>query len=156
MEKCKTKFVPKVMKEIEEKMDISSKKFIKKIKSDLKKVGDDEKQKKSLEWQLNFFTKTNKPFTKKEKESFINTYCNPDCLGTTFQEDADYEKLTDDYCRRIKCSNKQSMLKTLKKNRKDLQKGHKTLLENSFYHGIPKTKRAKMIKDGALSGCILK
>jgi hypothetical protein len=145
------------MKENMEKLTHSMKKTIKKIKSDLKKVGDDEEKKKSLETQLKFLIDITKPKSKKSQkianESYVKIYCNPGCLDTTFQEDADFEKLADKYCKLVKCSDKKSMLKTLKKNRKDLQKGHKTLLVNSFYRGLPKTKLAKIMKDGAISGC---
>jgi hypothetical protein len=158
MERCKTKFVPKFMKENTDKLNRLRKKTIKKIKSNLKKVGDDEEKKKSLETQLKFFTKFLKPNSKKSQkianESYEQIYCNPNCLGTTFQEDADYEKLADKYCKRVHCSDKKWMVKTLKKNRKEMQNGHKTLLVNSFYRGIPKTKVAKIMKHGAISGCI--
>ena len=157
MERCKTKFVPKFMKENNDKLNRSMKKSIKKVQSDLKKVGEDEEKKKSLEWQLKIYTNILKPESKKSQkiacESYEKIYCNPDCLDTPFQEDADYEKLVDKYCKKIKCQSKKLMVKLLKKSRKDMQKGRKTLLENSFYHGLPKTKLAKIIRDGAISGC---
>ena len=157
MERCKTKFVPKFMKENVDKLNRSMKKTVKKVQSDLKKVGEDDEKKKSLEWQLKFFTNALKPMSNKSQkiacESYEKIYCNPDCLDTSFQEDADYEKLADKYCKKMKCPSKKWMVKLLKKSRKNMQKGHKTLLENSFYHGLPKTKLAKIIKDGAISGC---
>lgn len=158
MERCKTKFVPKFMKENMDKLNRLMKKTIKKIKLDLKKVGDDEENKKSLETQLKFYTDVLKPKSKKSQkvacESYEQMYCNPGCLGTAFQEDADHEKLADNYCKKMKCPSKKWMVKLLKKSRKNMQKGHKTLLVNSFYRGLPKTKLAKIIKYGAISGCI--
>jgi hypothetical protein len=157
MERCKTKFVPKFMKENTDKWNRLMKKTRQTIKSDLKKAKNDD-EKKSLEAHLKFYTNMLKPDSKKSQkiacESYEKIYCNPDCLETSFQEDADYEKLADKYCKIINCPSKKSMLKTLKKSRKDLQKGHKTLLVNSFYRGLPKTKLAMLIKDGAISGCI--
>ena len=156
MERCKTKFVPKFMKENTDKWNRLMKKTRQTIKTDLKKAKNDD-EKKSLEADLKFYTNILKPNSKKSQkiacESYEQMYCNPGCLETAFQEDADYEKLADKFCKKMKCPSKKWMVKLLKKSRKKLQKGRKTLLENSFYHGLPKTKLAKIRRDGAISGC---
>jgi hypothetical protein len=156
MERCKTKFVPKFMKEDNDKWNRLMKKTRQTIKSDLKKAKNDD-EKKSLEADLKFYTNILKPDSKKSQkiacESYVQMYCNPGCLDTAFQEDADYEKLADKFCKKMKCPSKKWMVKLLKKSRKKLQNGRKTLLENSFYRGLPKTKLAKIRKYGAISGC---
>ena len=156
MERCKTKFVPKFMKENTDKWNRLMKKTRQTIKTDLKKAKNDD-EKKSLEADLKFYTNILKPDSKKsqkiECDSYEKMYCNPGCLDTAFQEDADYEKLADKFCKKMKCPSKKWMVNLLKKSRKKLQKGRKTLLENSFYHGLPKTKLAKIRKYGAISGC---
>ena len=160
MERCKTKFVPKMVREEQQIIIRERKSDIRRTKSHLKKAKTNE-EKDSLNRVLKFLKKPQtKKSQKKQKEDLVKVYCNPDCVGTQLEENADYKKLADNYCKLLKCSKKNSSyikkshIKTLKQVRKMMRMGRKTLLENSFFHGFPKTKRAILIKDGALSGCI--
>lgn len=162
MERCKSKLVPKMVREEQQQFIRERNRDIRRTKSDLKKAKTDE-EKKFLNRVLHFLKK---PQTKKsqkiQKEHLVKAYCNPDCVGTQMEENANYEKLADNYCKLLKCSKKNSSrikkshTKSLKQIRKMMRMGRKTLLENSFFHGFPKTRKAKLIKDGALSGCTVK
>lgn len=93
----------------------------------------------------------------KDKEKInmsARLFCNLGCVGTEFQEaefsDADLEKMYE-----WAGDNKAALIKEMKKSRKNLRKGRKTILKDNFYHKFdPKTKK-RLIKEGALSGCIV-
>lgn len=48
---------------------------------------------------------------------------------------------------------KTSLIKEMKKTRKRLRKGRKTILKDNFYHKFDAKTKKKLIKEGALSGC---
>jgi hypothetical protein len=159
MEECKTKFLPKLIKQMNEKAVRNSIKVIDDYKTQLKKETDEEK-KKELKKKKEFWEKMLKAHTKtmknpdKQIDWMSKLLCNPGCVGTIFQEaelsDADYEKMF--YWVR---DNKAKIIKEMKKNRKTLKKGNKTMLKDSFYYKFdPKTKK-RLIKEGALSGCVV-
>ena len=156
MEKCKTKFVPKYMNKIDDKMNRLMKKTIKKIKCDLKKAKTNE-EKETLNRQLKYLKPRSKKEQKEQKQKYFERFCNPDCLGTVYQEDADFKNNVDELCKKYEMNDDPIRCrKTLKKMRKLVHSGRKTILQNSFHHGIPKTIKAKLMKDGAISACALK
>jgi uncharacterized protein (UPF0335 family) len=51
--------------------------------------------------------------------------------------------------------NKASLIEEMKKNRKTLKKGRKTILKDNFYHAFDAKTKKRLIKEGALSGCVV-
>ena len=101
--------------------------------------------------------------TKKDKERLVktltNAYCNPGCKGTLFQED-DFDVETfvkENICKKDPTCDAKKFVKLFKNQRKTFTKNRKRILtdDSFFYAFINKTKKAKLIKDGALSGCAL-
>jgi hypothetical protein len=156
MEKCKTKLIPKLVKESRMKYKNSAKKTMKRLQHELKTSKGDAK--KHLNERYKFWKKeVNHKYTKKEDASAIYNYeswfCNPGCKDTTFQEDIDFDKFVK--CNNSSC-NKKELVKLLKSSRKSMRKGRTKLLsDDGFYHAFDKTSKLKLIKDGALSGCIV-
>lgn len=157
MEKCKTKMIPKLLKEMEAKQIQNAKKRLKTIKAELKL----DKENKGLKLGLKINEAMIRPDTKTDKKqktkSFTNLFCNPGCLGTAFQEDIDFDKYVDDLCKKPNgCKNKKGFVKLLKNTRKETLNGRKKLLgDDSFYHSFDKKTKKRLLKNGALSGCIV-
>ena len=156
MEECKTKFVPKLTKKINATLTRKIKKTIKEIKIKLKNETDKEES-KTLKNQLNSLNKMIKKSQDKDIiDMYINNFCNPGCVGTQFQEaeysDADLEKKFD-WCEN-NC-NKKEAIENFKKTRKTLKKGRKTILKDNFYHAFDAKTKKRLIKEGALSGCVV-
>jgi hypothetical protein len=161
MEECKTKFVPKFIKQSNEKTMRKSMKIIDDYKTQLKKETDEEK-KKELKKKKEFWEKilqVQKADLKKTKDKQkinmnVRLFCNPGCVGTVFQEaefsDADLEKMYE-----WAGDNKDTLIKEMKKSRKNLRKGRKTILKDNFYHKFDSKTKKRLIKEGALSGCIV-
>jgi hypothetical protein len=159
MEACKTKFVPKLIKEMNEKSVRNSMKQLNEIKTSLKKETDKEKKKelktkkKFWEQMLKGQTKTLKKQDKQRIDETSKMFCNPGCVGTVYQaelSDADLEKMYE-----WVGDNKDSFIEEMKKTRKNLRKKGKTILKDNFFHKFdPKTKK-RLIKEGALSGCVV-
>jgi hypothetical protein len=144
------------MKENDDKMNRLMKKTVKKIKSDLKKAKTDE-EKETLNRQLKYLKPRSKKEQKEQKQKYFERFCNPDCSETVYQEDADFKNNVDELCKKYEMhDDPKRCIKTLKKMRKLVHSGRKTILQNSFHYGIPKTIKAKLMKDGAISGCALK
>ena len=156
MEKCKTKLVPKLLKEMEARQIKGATERLKEQTAKLKL----DKENKSLQFGVAFNTAMARPYTKTMKNKLTktntNTFCNPDCLGTTFQEDIDFDKFVDDLLKKSPDKEKKELVKRLKTARKNMIKGRKKILgDDSFYHAFDKKTKKKLIKDGALSGCVV-
>ena len=156
MEKCKTKLVPKLLKEMEARQIKGATERLKEQTAKLKL----DKENKSLQFGVAFNTTMARPYTKTMKnkltKTHTNTFCNPDCLGTTFQEDIDFDKFVDDLLKKSPDKEKKELVKRLKTARKNMIKGRKKILgDDSFYHAFDKKTKKKLIKDGALSGCVV-
>ena len=156
MEKCKTKLVPKLLKEMEARQIKGATERLKEQTAKLKL----DKENKSLQFGVAFNTTMARPYTKTMKNKLTktntNTFCNPDCLGTTFQEDIDFDKFVDDLLKKSPDKEKKELVKRLKTARKNMIKGRKKILgDDSFYHAFDKKTKKKLIKDGALSGCVV-
>lgn len=155
LESCKTKMVPKLLKEMEAKRIQNAKKRLKTIKAKLKLDKENKGLKMGLAINQAFVRPDTKALKKQRTKFFINTFCNPGCLGTTFQEDADFDKIVDDLPDSSPTLKKKTV-KLLKTARKQMLKGRKKLLgDDSFYHAFDKKTKKRLIKDGALSGCIV-
>ena len=148
MEKCKTKLVPKLI--------ANQNKFTKKII--------DRMYKRRVKEELGQGKKKIKiKNTKKDNarlvKQFTNAYCNPGCKGTLFQEEGfDAETFVkDNICKKDPKCDAQNFVKLFKNQRKIFTKNRKRILtdDSFFYAFVNKTKKARLIKDGALSGCAL-
>lgn len=164
MEACKTKFVPTMIKKTHDKFVRNSRKALKDVNKSLKKETDEEKKKelttKKQFWEdilqglLKMQKENVKKIDKKKIDELSKLFCNPGCVGTLLQEtdlsDVDLEKMFE-----WAGDNKATLIKDMKKTRKNLRKGRKTILKDNFYHAVdPKTKK-RLIKEGALSGCVV-
>jgi hypothetical protein len=161
MEACKTKFVPKLIKQMKQKFVRNSRKVLEDIKKSLKNETDEEKKKeltmKKKLWE-SLIQVRNKVLSKTEYKQRIDEnskiFCNPGCVGTLYQEtelsDADLEKLYE-----WAGDNKASIIEEMKKTRKKLRKGRKTILKDNFYHTFDEKTKKRLIKEGALSGCVV-
>ena len=148
MEKCKTKLVPKLI--------ANQNKFTKKII--------DRMYKRRVKEELGQGKKKIKiKNTKKDNarlvKQFTNAYCNPGCKGTLFQEEGfDAETFVkDNICKKDPKCDAKNFVKLFKNQRKIFTKNRKRILtdDSFFYAFVNKTKKARLIKDGALSGCAL-
>jgi hypothetical protein len=164
MEACKTKFVPTMIKKTQDKFMRNSRKALEDVKKLLKKETDEEKKKelttKKQFWEdtiqglLKMQKENAKKIDKKQIDELSKQFCNPGCVGTLFQEtelsETDLKKMFE-----WAGDNESTLIKDIKKTRKNLRKGRKTILKDNFYHAVdPKTKK-RLIKEGALSGCII-
>jgi chromosomal replication initiation ATPase DnaA len=152
MEKCKTKLVPKLVAN----QNKFTKKFIDKIYKRRIKEELSQEKKENLEKEIKKNTKKDNARLVKQ---FTNAYCNPGCKGTLFQED-DFDVETfvkENICKKDATCDAKNFVKLFKKQRKIFTKNRKRILtdDNFFYAFVNKTKKAKLIKDGALSGCAL-
>lgn len=161
MEACKTKFVPKLIKQINKKAVCRSRKHIDDINLSLKTETDEEK-KKDLKNKKKFWEdllKIQKQNIKKQNKQRIDEtskqFCNPGCTGTPMQEaeysDKDLEKLFE-----WAGDGKEFFIVEMKKTRKRLRKGRKTILKDNFYHKFDSKTKKRLIKEGALSGCVVR
>ncbi len=154
MEKCKTKFAKKLLKENNRGAIRNTRKVLKEINSKLKKETDNEELKKKKEFWESILKTQKKGPDKQNIDFIIKTFCNPGCLETAFQEDVDFNKLMDS-CKKKDGCDKKPIVAELKKTRKQLIRGSKHMLKDDFYHAFdPKTKD-RLIKQGALSGCVV-
>jgi hypothetical protein len=93
-----------------------------------------------------------KTFSISKKEKAIiekicsNTYCNPGCKGTIYQNNSFPKELEKKYSKKL--------INKLKKNRKELFKKKKSVLVNNFYKDLKNTTVKKLKKKGAISGCV--
>ena len=155
MEKCKTKLVPKLVA----KQNKFTKKIIDKIHKRRIKEELDQEKKADLEKQIQIIKKNTKRDNARLVKQFTNAYCNPGCKGTLFQEDDfDVESFVkENICKNDPACDAKHFVKLFKNQRKIFTKNRKRILtdDSFFYAFVNKTKKAKLIKDGALSGCAL-
>lgn len=79
-----------------------------------------------------------------------NSFCNPKCKGTIFQNKKFPNELINKY---EKQKDGKITLKYLKKLRKTLFKNKKTILKDNFYEKLSNVKKLK--EKGAISGCAI-
>lgn len=148
MEKCKTKLVPKLVAH----QNKHTKKIIDRIyKRRVKEELGQGKKKIKI--------KNTKKDNARLVKQFTNAYCNPGCKGTLFQEEGfDAETFVkDNICKKDPKCDAKNFVKLFKNQRKIFTKNRKRILtdDSFFYAFVNKTKKARLIKDGALSGCAL-
>jgi len=92
--------------------------------------------------------------SKEFKESCMeickNTFCNPKCKGTIFQDNKFPSELIDKYKNK---KNGDELIKGLIQLRKIIFKNKKSVLKDDFYEKLKDINRIK--KKGAISGCAL-
>ena len=158
MEACKTKFVPKFIKQSITNLAHHSRKMIDDINLSLKTETDEEKKKeltnKKKFWEdlLKIQKQNIKKPNKKRIDETSKLFCNPGCVGTPMQEaefsDKELEKMFE-----WAGDGKDFFIEGMKKTRKRLRKGRKTILKDNFYHKFDAKTKKRLIKEGALSGC---
>lgn len=150
MEACKTRFVKKFNREANARVLAKTKKILKESKQ--------ERNNPMVNKRIRIFTailkqlqtKPSQQETKFETEMTIQKYCNPGCKGTVYQDtehsNADLEKMFGSYGKR-----KKRMIANFKKSAKKMRKE----MKDGFYSKIKPEIKAKLIKDGAISGCTI-
>ena len=102
-----------------------------------------------LLFQINFFQINNliqlKKNSGKIQHTLKNIYCNPGCKGTIYQNNSFPKELEKKYSKKL--------IDKLKKKRKELFKGNKSVLVNNFYKDLKNKTVKKLKKKGAISGC---
>jgi outer membrane protein OmpA-like peptidoglycan-associated protein len=89
-----------------------------------------------------------KNFKEEVMEICKNSFCNPKCKGTIFQNNKFPDELTDKY-KKEKYGD--DVLKELIKFRKTIFKNKKSVLKDDFYEKLKNISKLK--KKGAISGC---
>lgn len=88
---------------------------------------------------------------RKTMKACKKAYCNPGCKDTIFDKDID---LPSEYLKQFK--GKPKALETMRKFKKFIFNGNKTILKNeSFYDKLKKKDIDRIEKEGALSGCVM-
>ena len=88
-----------------------------------------------------------KTFKEESMKLCKDSFCNPGCKGTIFQNNKFPNELVDKFSKQ---KDGEITLKFLKQMRKNLFREKKTILKNGFYE---KLNVKKLKKQGALSGC---
>ena len=150
MNTCKNKLVPKLMQSfVARHSKNATMKSIKKSTKNSKSTSKNKNKNKN---------KNKKPMTRKQKAQqtrfLVNTFCNPKCSGTTFQEDLDFDAFAAKMCQDLGC-NKKDTAAMLKKARKEMLKGQPKMLKDDFYHAFDAKTKKRLLQNGALSGCIV-
>ena len=140
-----------------------------------------DKQPTQTEYSKNATKKMRKMMTEMKKPSFIkqsdemamescnDQYCNADCKGTVFEKGDTIspevfkkgEKLMSIMSKPmgVQSTKNKKQINTqfrdiITEMRKQLFKGKKDVLDNSFYKGLGKAQISKLKKEGATSGCV--
>jgi hypothetical protein len=91
-----------------------------------------------------------KEFIKESKKDCKNSFCNPKCKGTIFQNGEFPEELSKKFS---KVNHGDKIIESLKLMRNKLMDGKKTIIEDNFYIDFKDKNRIQ--KKGAISGCAL-
>ena len=154
MEKCKTKLVPKLV--ANQKINWQNVQKTNWTRNRSRKQGKNESTFRKKKKKLN---KQSKKDNERLVKTLTNAYCNPGCKGTLFQEDGfDAETFVkENICKKDPTCDAKNFVKLFKNQRKTFTKNRKRILtdDSFFYAFVNKTKKARLIKDGALSGCAL-
>jgi hypothetical protein len=139
MEACKTHFVKKFNREANARVLAKTKRILKESKQE-------NKQKRVFTAILKQLqTKPSKEEIAFETKMTIQKYCNPGCKGTVYQDTphskTDLEKMFETYGK-----HKERIIANFRKSAKKMRK----TMKDGFYY---KLNKAKLIKDGAISGC---
>ena len=148
MEKCKTRFVKKFNREANARVLAKTKKILKESKRERENPKANKRIRVFSAILNQLQTKPSREEIQFEKEMTIQKYCNPGCKGTVYQEkehsNADLEKMFGTYGK-----HKERIIRNFKKSAKEMRKK----MKDGFYSNIKPKVKAKMIRDGAISGC---
>jgi len=140
---CENKFCKEYYKSVKKLSEISIKLLVEQFKKKDVKITKEHKLKiKEIKDKI----KT-KEFKEESMKLCKDSFCNPGCKGTIFQDNKFPQELVNKY---IKQKNGKQIIKLLKKFRKDLFGEKKTILKKGFYE---KLNVKKLKKKGAISGC---
>jgi len=90
-----------------------------------------------------------KKFINESMKACKNSFCNPSCKGTIFQNNEFPKELEKKY----KEKDGKITIEYFKKMRNSLFDGKKTIIKDGFYTKLKNIKKLK--KDGAISGCAI-
>jgi hypothetical protein len=174
MEACKTKFIPKYIIKHNDLEDKSTQKLIKLIDDDLQKdhfkskakevVQEKQMLEKLKQCHLKHLEEIRNPSKDRNRimtTNLMKEFCNPGCKGTGFQE-TNYSKseldkmfTTSSFDGKLQTREKQhGFIKNYVNIRKTLRNKNKKILDaDNFYHKFNPTEKAKLKKNGAISGC---
>ena len=105
---------------------------------------------KGVNGVIESLNKDSEKIKKTELDICKNIYCNEGCKDLIF-EDGDPNILPKGLTNKFK-KNKE-LLEILQKERKEMFKNKKTVLNNGFYEGLKPSDIKKLEKEGAISGC---
>ena len=97
--------------------------------------------------------------SKKDQDKMLETcketFCNPTCKGTIFQDDNLPKEVLDkiNNNKDLKDKDKKMLIEMVKNTRKNIFKNKKTVLKDGFYEELENVDKLK--KEGATSGCTL-
>jgi hypothetical protein len=143
---CKTKFCASKIKEQQD----SLRRFTQKLS---KRIPDPKKRKAYLEDAYKNMKKNNERY----QQMCEIAYCNPGCKNTVYQNGEFNNKDIKNALvkQNVKGKTLKEMIPLMKKMRKDIFKGKKTVLKKDFYVGLSNKDVKTLRKKGALSGCTI-
>lgn len=145
IKKCENTFCKEYYKQIKKLSENIIKLTLEKSKNtDVKKTKEIKLQIKIMKDKIN-----SEKFKEESMEMCKNAFCNPGCKGTIFQNNKFPKELVEKFS---KHKDGEIALKLLKKMRKSIFKGKKSILKNEFYE---KLNVKKLKKKGAVSGCAI-
>ena len=146
IKKCEDTFCKQYVKKVQQLSKDIIKMMVEKVKlgkTDKKTKDDFKKKIKTIMDNLK-----SKEFIDNAKELCKNSFCNPKCKGTIFQNGKFPKEIIEKYS---KTKDGDTIIKTLKLMRKKLFNGKKTVIKDNFYIDFPV--KNKIQKEGAISGC---
>jgi hypothetical protein len=145
IKKCENTFCKEYYKQVKKISDTIIKLTVEKCKNmDVKNTKEIKLKIKEMKDKIK-----SRKFKEESMKLCKNSFCNPGCKGTIFQNNKFPKELVDKFS---KHEDGEMTLKLLKKMRKNLFKGKKTILKNGFYEELPVK---KLKKKGAVSGCAI-
>jgi len=146
IKKCENTFCKEYYKKVKEISEYIIKQTVEKCKNiDVKNTKEIKLKIKKMKDKLR-----SEKFKEESMEICKNSFCNPGCKGTIFQNNKFPKELIDKYSKQ---KDGEKTLESLKKIRKILFKGKKkTILKNSFFVELPVK---KLKKKSAISGCAM-
>ena len=145
IKKCENTFCKEYYKQVQKISETIIKLTVEQFKKkDIKNTKEIKLKIKEMKDKLN-----SKKFKEESMKLCKDSFCNPGCKGTIFQNNKFPNELVNKFSKQ---NDGEKTLKLLKKMRKSLFKGKKSILKNSFYEGLPVK---KLKKQGAVSGCAI-
>ncbi len=149
MDKCVNSFVPKYIKRNSKISAEKTKKILSDINAKLR-VHKDPALLRKQKLHETLLRNTMKRPDKQQIRAHINMFCNPQCVGTAFQT-IPYTNEDLDKMYNWAGNNKQSLIAEMTRANKKYRKN----MKNGFYNKINAKTRKQLMKEGALSGCVV-